>query len=148
MFEQFSSGYYLGRLYVEPHGGARAVMREAHHETVCEQLYGGRTVEDTDDGDTPLVMRYDQQHFVVGGDADVPERTLAVPRGWLDPGHDPLEPREVFLAKADRAEQLLQFAVESDDASPGGGSRGGGPPGDPFVPRATGEVDRPGTRLQ
>lgn len=151
MFEQFSSGYYLGRLYVEPHVGARAVMRETHYEQVQDQLYGGRTVEGVDglEADTPLVMRFDQQHFVVDGDTDVPEQTLAVPRDWLDPGHDPLEPREVFLAKADRAEQLLQFAVESDDAQSGDGSHdGGGPPGSPFIPRAFGEVDRPGSRLQ
>ncbi|WP_241991921.1 DUF5802 family protein, partial [Halorubrum sp. SS7] len=32
MFERFSSGYYLGELYVEPHGGERAVIQRADHE--------------------------------------------------------------------------------------------------------------------
>lgn len=126
-FEEFSSGYYLGRLRVAPGGGSRARLHAGHHERVCEQLYG--------DGEAPLVMRYDCQHFVVDGDGEVPERTLAVPGSRLDPGHDPTEPREVFLAKADRAEQLLGFAVGSGDDGPASG--------DPFAPDALGDAFGP-----
>lgn len=160
MFEQFSSGYYLGRLYIEPHDGPRAALQSGHYREVRRQLYR----ESTED-ETPLVMRYDSQHFVVGGEEDIPERTLAVPEPWLD-DYDPLEPREVFLAKADRAHQLLQFAAGDPDESDGdahdidgdghsgdnGGSDSGGdsgmPPGSPFTPRSLGDVARPGWRRQ
>lgn len=167
MFEQFSSGYYLGRLYIEPHDGPRAALHAGNYREVRRQLYRGldRDVA-ADADDLPLVMRYDNQHFVVDGEEDVPERTLAVPDPWLD-DYDPVEPREVFLAKADRVEQLLQFAAgngttsasDADDGAPGGDGGGGAggdggtggsthPPGSPFVPGALGEVARPGWRRQ
>lgn len=158
MFEQFSSGYYLGRLYVQAHDGSRAVLRESHHRRVREQLYGSAvesnaqidrpsaSAAETDE--QPLVMRYCRQHFVVDGDETVPEETLAVPHEWLSERPDPLEPCEVFLAKADRARQLLQFAVgteqvDSGDSDDVGGS---GPPGSPFTPRSLGDVAEPGRR--
>lgn len=159
MFEQFSSGYYLGRLYVQAHDGSRAVLRESHHQRVREQLYSPVT----DAGDSrrqspnragpdeqPLVMRYQRQHFVVAGDDDVPEQTLAVPWEWLGDRPDPLEPREVFLAKADRARQLLQFAVgpeQSGDEGSNDDLSGGGPPGSPFSPQSLGDAFGP-TRRQ
>jgi hypothetical protein len=95
-------------------------------------------------------MRYQRQHFVVGGDDDVPKQTLAVPREWLGDRPDPLEPREVFLAKADRARQLLQFAVgpeQSDDEGSGDDPSGGGSPGSPFSPQSLGDAFDP-TRRQ
>ncbi|PSQ56554.1 hypothetical protein BRD22_05290 [Halobacteriales archaeon SW_8_68_21] len=92
MFERFSSGYYLGELYVEPHGGERAVIRRADHEHVNEQLYAdGEGVERLD----------------VGGDDDVASGTLAIPQELADetlPGH-----KNVLLADADRAETLLRW---------------------------------------
>jgi hypothetical protein len=72
MFEPFSSGYYLGRLYVEPHGGEHPAMHREQHEYVSEQLYadGGGEREGTegattapasegpsDDGTSPVVHR-------------------------------------------------------------------------------------------
>ena len=39
MFEEFSAGYYLGRLYVSPREGEQAVMHEEHHEQANEQVY-------------------------------------------------------------------------------------------------------------
>ncbi len=155
MFEQFSSGYYLGRLYVQPHDGPRAVLRESHHRQVCEQLYGSTASSNAPSPpaaseDPPLVMRYQRQHFVVDGEDEIPEQTLAVPEKWLADRPDPLEPREVFLAKADRAHQLLQFAAGRDPDDPedgrpdGGGERGSS--ANPFTPRALGEVARPGRR--
>lgn len=105
MFEQFSSGYYLGRLYVQPHDGERAVMQREDHERVNEQLYAsGEGIEPLD---TPLVMKLDGQHFPVLGDEGVPSGTLALPKEMAD---DSLpDRREVFLAKPDRADELLQY---------------------------------------
>jgi hypothetical protein len=106
MFEQFSSGYYLGRLYVEPHDDDRAVIHRADHERVNEQLYA------PDEGiarlDTPLVMKLGGAHFPVVGDEGVPAGTLAVPRDHFDAEKLPAD-REVLLAKPDRARELLQY---------------------------------------
>ena len=109
MFEQFSSGYYLVRLYVEPRAGDAAVMHRRDHEQVNEQLYAtGEGVERTD---RPLVMKVGTRHFPVHGDGGVPEGTLALPPSLIeDTGvENPPTLTEVFLAKADRAAQLLGF---------------------------------------
>jgi hypothetical protein len=110
MFERFSTGYYLGRLYVEPHDGDRPALQREVHEEVNRQLYA------PDEGisrlDAPLVMKVGRQHLAVHGDASVPKDTLAVPDDLLpeDLGTVPsLE--EVLLAKADRAEQLLAMGT-------------------------------------
>ncbi|MFC6771958.1 DUF5802 family protein, partial [Halorubrum pallidum] len=82
MFERFSSGYYLGELYVEPHGGDRAVIQRVDHERVNEQLYAdGEGVERLD---APLVMKLDGGHIPVTGDDDVPSGTLALPQALAD----------------------------------------------------------------
>lgn len=109
MFETFSRSYYVGRLFVEPYGGEHAVLRRDHHELVNEQLYAsGEGVERLD---LPLVMKLAQRHFAVHGDDGVPEHTLLVPESQLDSGYvDTLPaPREILLAKADRASQLLEI---------------------------------------
>ena len=109
MFEEFSSGYYFGRLYVEPFDGERAVMQRAQHERVNEQLYA--TGEGVERLDTPLVMKLGNRHFPVHGEDGVPSDTLAVPESILDGGvRDPPALREVLLAKADRASQLLRLS--------------------------------------
>ena len=102
MFEQFSSGYYLGRLYVEPYEGDRAVIHREHHEQVTEQLY---------EEHEPLVMKIGSTHVVVHGAENVPGRTVVLPEHALSAtGTDnPPMLREVFLAKADRARQLLEL---------------------------------------
>lgn len=109
MFERFSSGYYLGRLYVEPGREGRAAMARAQHEQVNEQLYTGEGVERTD---LPLVMKLGNTHFTVGGEDDVPADTLVVPEELVAETDikNPPALREVFLAKADRARQLLSVA--------------------------------------
>lgn len=106
MFEQFSDGYYLGRLYVTPHDGERAVMHREEHEQVNEQLY------ETEDGEFPLVMKIGSSHVPVHGAAGVPGQTLALPeRALTAAGVDnPPALEEVLLAKADRAAQLLGVA--------------------------------------
>ena len=105
MFERFSSGYYLGELYVEPHDGDRAVIQRADHEHVNEQLYAdGEGVERLD---APLVMKVGSGHIAVAGDDDVPSGTLAVP---LEIADETLpDRRDVLLADADRAENLLRW---------------------------------------
>jgi len=109
MFEEFSSGYYFGRLYVEPFDGDRALMQREQHERVNEQLYAsGEGVERLD---APLVMKLDNRHFPVHGEEGIPSDTLAVPGELVDDGfRSPPTLREVLLAKEDRATQLLRLS--------------------------------------
>lgn len=110
MFERFSSSYYLGRLYVEPHGGEHAVMQRDDHEQVNEQLYA--TGEGVERLDTPLVMKIGSRHFPVLGADGVPEGTVALPEGSLEEARvrNPPSLREVLLATRDRAAQLLRLS--------------------------------------
>lgn len=110
MFESFSRGYYLGRLYVEPTDGERAVMQTEQHERVNRQLYAdGEGLERLD---APLVVKLGTRHLAVHGSPEVPGDTLAVPPGVLEEaGIDaPPELSEVLLAKPERASQLLRIA--------------------------------------
>ncbi|WP_227374677.1 DUF5802 family protein [Haladaptatus halobius] len=120
MFETFSSGYYLGRLFVEPHEGDHAVMSQDDHERVNQALYA--TGEGVERLDWPLVMKIEQQHFSVHGDERVPDRTLAVPDSLLENTRieNPPELKEVLLAKADRAEQLMGFQRDQPEFGTGG----------------------------
>jgi len=122
MFEIFSQGYYLGRLYVTPTDGDHALMHSEQHERINEEVYA------TGDGlerlDTPLVMKLETRHFPVHGADDVPTNTLALPESMLE-GTDVRNPpslREVFLARRERARQLLSFASgwQADDTEPFG----------------------------
>lgn len=109
MFEQFSRGYYLGRLYVEPQDGDAATMCRDQHEQVNQQLYG--STDGISRTDLPLVMKLGTRHFPVHGDDRIPADTLAVPPEIIEDTdiRQPPALREVFLAKADRAAQLLRF---------------------------------------
>jgi hypothetical protein len=109
MFEEFSSSYYLGRLYVEPSTDDAARMCHAQHERVNRQLYAdGEGIERTD---RPLVMKLGTTHFPVHGGESVPADTLSVPEPILEERvREPPALREVFLAKAERAAQLLRLA--------------------------------------
>lgn len=110
MFESFSQGYYLGRLYVEPTDGERAVMQTDQHERVNRQLYAdGEGLERLD---SPLVVKLGTRHLAVHGSPEVPGDTLAVPPAVLEEaGIDaPPELSEVLLAKPERASQLLRIA--------------------------------------
>lgn len=117
MFEPFSRSYYLGRLYVEPYAGDRAVMHAEQHEQVNDELY--------DDHPGPLVMKIGTAHVPVHGADDVPGGTVALPEAALSAtGVDnPPTLSEVLLAKADRASQLLGLAT---DADPSDGERAAG----------------------
>lgn len=106
MFERFSSGYYLGELYVEPHDGERAVMQRAEHEQLNEQLYS--TGEGVERLDAPLVMKIDTGHVPVVADDGVPSGTLALPVSIAD---ESLPSRKnVLLADADHAADLLRYS--------------------------------------
>lgn len=111
MFERFTSEYYLGRLYVEPHDGDRAVIQRADHERVNEELYA--TGEGVERLDGPLVMKLDGIHFPVLPDDGVPHGTLALPRSLSDRSLP--DRREVLLAAADRAGELLRYAGYAPD---------------------------------
>lgn len=104
MFEQFSSGYYLGVLYVQP-GKERAALNDEDHEAVNRQLY--RNSEGIERLDSPLVMKLDSAHFPVRGAEGVPTGTLTVPESLAD--DDLPARREVFLARPERADQLLKY---------------------------------------
>ena len=118
MFEAFSEGYYLGRLYVEPHPGDRPVMQSDQHERVNRQVYA--TGEGVERLDYPLVMKLDDHHFAVHGDEGVPADTLGLPADLIEQSRigSPPTLREVLLAKADRAAQLLDwFDLGGDPAA-------------------------------
>lgn len=118
MFEEFSSGYYLGRLYVQPSDGQQAVIRRDQHERINEQLYA--TGEGIERLDSPLVMKVEKHHVAVQGEDGIPEGTLVLPEDLLeDTGiRNPPALKEVLLAKADRAEQLLRY----QETTPGVGT--------------------------
>ena len=115
MFEVFSRSYYLGRLYVTPTDGDCAVMHDEQHERINEEVYA--TGEGIERLDAPLVMKLESGHFPVHGDETIPANTLAVPTEMLEDTRirNPPKLREVFLARRERARQLLQFAGGVDD---------------------------------
>ena len=109
MFEQFSRSYYMGRLYVEPGTGEQVTMCREQHEQLNRELYAsGEGVERLD---LPLVMKLDSAHLTVHPEAGVPADTLSVPEPFLDnsTGRNLPTLKEVLLAKADRASQLLRI---------------------------------------
>jgi hypothetical protein len=110
MFEEFSGGYYLGRLYVRPSDDERVLMQDHQHERINEFLYAsGDGVERLD---APVVMKIGDAHVAVHGDEGVPADTLSIPEELLaDRVRDPPALREVLLAKADRAQQLLEMTT-------------------------------------
>ncbi|MFC7231849.1 DUF5802 family protein [Saliphagus sp. GCM10025308] len=111
MFEIFSRSYYLGRLYVTPASGDQAIMERTQHERINEAVY--TTGEGVEPLDAPLVMKLESGHFAVHGDDSVPANTLAVPESMLEGSQirNPPSLREVFLARRDRAEQLLGLGL-------------------------------------
>jgi len=111
MFEPFSSGYYLGRLYVEPTDEGRPAIQRTQHERVNERLYA--TGEGVERLDAPLVMKLGQTYLAVHGSDAVAEGTLAVPAETLEHIHidDPPTLSEVLLAKAEHAQRLVSYGA-------------------------------------
>ncbi|AEH36296.1 DUF5802 family protein [Halopiger xanaduensis] len=110
MFEVFSRSYYLGRLYVTPTDRDRALMQREQHERINEEVYASG--EGLEPLDSPLVMKLESQHFPVHGDEGVPANTLALPESLLEGTEirNPPALQEVFLARRERARQLLEYA--------------------------------------
>ena len=115
MFAPFSSGYYVGRLQVEPHDGDEALIQRSQHEQVNEQLYA--TGEGVERLDLPLLMKLHQRHFPVHGAEGVPDSTLLLPKSAVP--KDPVDPlpgiREVLLAKPSVVDRLLGWAGPETD---------------------------------
>ncbi|MFC4988426.1 MULTISPECIES: DUF5802 family protein [Saliphagus] len=111
MFEAFSGGYYLGRLYVTPTDGDRVLMDDGQHERVNRELYA--TGEGVEPLDTPVVMKLDATHFRVHGDEAVPANTLEIPEALLEDSRirNPPQLREVLLARRERARQLVAYGA-------------------------------------
>ena len=122
MFEVFSRSYYLGRLYVTPSDGDHARMHSQQHERVNEELYA--TGEGVERLDSPLVMKLESGHFPVLGGDNVPANTLEVPEPILEGTQirNPPELQEVFLARRERARQLLSFSGGWPDRHPDAGT--------------------------
>jgi hypothetical protein len=119
MFEPFSRGYLLGRLFVEPHDGDTPVIHEEQHAAMNRRLYAdGDGVERLD---FPLVMKLEETHFPVLGEDDVPADTLGLPSAYLDEVDrcDLADTCEVLLAKPGRAKQLLKFSGWTPNATAG-----------------------------
>lgn len=111
MFEAFSAGYYIGRFYIEPYDGAHAVMDRDQHEAANEQVYTtGETIERLDH---PLVMKVDESHLPIFAADDIPMNTLGLPDAALEAARidQPPTPKEVLVAKAERAAQLLEWTT-------------------------------------
>ncbi|MFB6268150.1 MAG: DUF5802 family protein [Halodesulfurarchaeum sp.] len=111
MLEPFSSGYYLGRLYVEPTEGEAALLHREQHVAANKEVYA--TEEGLERLDHPLVMKLDAMHFPVHGDDAVPAGTLGVPEPMLDEvGIDnPPELAPVLVAKAEHAKRLAEMGA-------------------------------------
>lgn len=109
LFEEFSASYYIGQLYVERTESKYALMQRAQHEAVNEQIYA--TGEGVERLDLPLVVKLDTVHVPVFADERVPKETLELPEPVLAETtvENPPALREVLLATADRANQLLHW---------------------------------------
>ncbi|MCU4924514.1 DUF5802 family protein [Halobacteria archaeon AArc-dxtr1] len=125
MFETFSRSYYLGRLYVTPTEGDRALMHGEQHERINEEVYA--TGEGVERLDAPLVMKLESSHFPVHGTDAVPANTLAVPEPLLAATdiRNPPSLQQVLLARRERARQLLAFAGWGGPMTSGSGETGG-----------------------
>lgn len=115
MFAPFSSGYYVGRLVVEPHEGDDALIQRAQHELVNEQLYA--TGDGVERLDYPLLMKLRERHFPVHGAEGIPDGTLFLPESLTpDEPTDPLPGvREVLLAKPSVVKRLLEWVGDGSD---------------------------------
>lgn len=118
LFEEFSTAYFIGQLYVEAHDGDHAVLDREQHEAANEQIYA--TDEPIERLDHPLVMKLDELHFPVFATEAVPVDTLALPDDYLKTSgiDNPPTLREVLVAKAERAADLLAWLTPYTVAKP------------------------------
>ncbi len=104
MFEEFSRGYYLGRLYVEPHDAEEPVIHDHEYQRLHDDIYQGKD-------ETPLVFKLENQHITVQGDESVPSKTLGLPTKLVDEldVDNPPSIENVLLAKRGHAEKVLEL---------------------------------------
>jgi len=109
MVEEFSAGYFLLRLYVEPHPGDRAVLNRGDHADLRSALYSTGTLDPSDD--LPLLVKVDETHIPVLPGEGVPTGTLALPDDVLEATRIEAPPtlREILLAKAEQAARLFDL---------------------------------------
>ncbi|MFP4632714.1 MAG: DUF5802 family protein [Halobacteriales archaeon] len=102
MFEEFTRGYYLGRMYVEPHDAPGPVMHDEDYHELRRSLY--------DDADLPLVFKLGNHHLPVEGDESVPSMTLGLPDEVAESVEleRPPQLENVLLAKRDAAAWILE----------------------------------------
>ncbi len=117
MFEDFSRGYYLGRMYVEPHEADSPVMQDEEFEKVRNDIYGD---EKAYDAKKPLVVKIGKQHLVVDGDEGVPTGTLGVPRHVAEGLRirNPPSVEDVLIAKKGHATRILSLIGFGDGREP------------------------------
>ncbi len=107
MVESFSAGYYLLRLYIEPHEGDRAVINSVDHSDLLDEVYGDADIRPQQ----PLLVKLDESHLPVLPGRDIPSGILAVPGPVLEETRIDTPPtlREVLLAKGERADRLIDL---------------------------------------
>lgn len=109
MVEEFSAGYFLLRLYVEPHAGDRAVLNRADHAELRSKLYSADGRGSTDE--LPLLVKVDEAHIPVLPADGVPTGTLALPDPVLEETRIETPPsfRDILLAKAEQTARLFDL---------------------------------------
>lgn len=111
MFEEFSAGYYVGQFSIEPYDSDHAVLDRTQHVEANEEVYAtGASIERVDH---PIVIKVEQYHVPVFAADDVPMDTLGLPKNVLASTRieNPPTVKEVLVAKAQRAIQLLKWAT-------------------------------------
>ena len=112
MFDDFSSGYYLGRIYVEPTQEEKPVLHEQQYRKIKQTLYRntGKTRKEK-----PLVFKVNNSHIKVEG-GQIPSKTLGIPKKIIDDidVENPPTLKEVLLAKPGHADNLLNLSQYSN----------------------------------
>ncbi|MFB6282759.1 MAG: DUF5802 family protein [Halobacteria archaeon] len=117
MFEDFSRGYYLGRIFVEPTDGEKPALQEEQYRKIKKALYQDSGETSIRSGtDKPLVFKINNSHLKVEGDHEIPSKTLGIPRKVLDGIRidNPPTLKEVLLAKPKHASNILSLSKYED----------------------------------
>jgi hypothetical protein len=109
MVEEFSAGYFLLRLYVEPYAGDRAVLNRADHAELRSERYPTNRRDSAKE--LPLLVKVDEAHIPVLPGDGVPTGTLALPDPVLEETRIDAPPslRDILLAKAEQTARLFDL---------------------------------------
>lgn len=118
MFEEFSAGYYVGRLDIKSYDGSHAVLNRDQHAAANEQIC--TTGTGLKRLDNPLVMKVENTHVPVFAADDVPQDTLGLPNSILTATQidNPSTEKAVLMAKAERAADLLDWVTSYTITNP------------------------------